>query len=73
MNGYPEQNVFVFATTNAKESNYTNDLCRVIGDKSENCLTVASVDINKRNVILYRIGADLTIDGKVRDFETIAY
>lgn len=72
--GYERQKVFVFCTASSiRAFNNTNDLVRVIGEKSENALTAVFIDKNKRKVILYRIGADLTYSGKQRIFDTVTY
>lgn len=71
---YPEQNVLAFvASANDDWQNYGCDLPRERDTKAEDCLTVMTVDPEKRRIHLVRIGSNYTTDLKERTHHTIDY
>ena len=71
---YPYQNVIVFpATANDGWQNYCSDLPREKGTKSEDAITVLSVDTFNKRLKLVRVGSDFTMDMTERKFNVISY
>ena len=71
---YPEQKVITLASSaNDLWQNRSSDLPRTVGTKSEDLLTVFSVDTNKRQIRLVRIGSNFTINMTDRTSIMIEY
>ena len=71
---YPYQNVIAFpATALDNWQNYCSDLPREIGTKSEDAITVMSIDTDGRQVRLVRVGSDFTMDMTERKYTVIKY
>lgn len=71
---YPEQNLLAFvASANDDWQNYGCDLPRERGTKAEDCLTVFTVDTDKRKIHLVRIGSNVTTDLVERTHYTLDY
>ena len=71
---YPYQNVIVFpATANDGWQNYCCDLPREKGTKSEDAITVMSVDTINKRLKLVRVGSNITMDMTERKYNVINY
>ena len=71
---YPYQNVIAFpATATDNWQNYCSDLPRETDTKSEDALTVMSVNTERRQIRLVRIGSDMTMDMVERKYFVINY
>ena len=71
---YPEQNVLAFAASaNDDWQNYGCDLPRERDTKAEDCITVLTVDPEKRRIHLVRVGSNITLDLVERTHTTITY
>ena len=71
---YPYQNVIVFpATANDGWQSYCSDLPREKGTKSEDAITVISVDTINKRLKLVRVGSDITMDMVERKYNIIDY
>ena len=71
---YPEQKAILFPSSSADYwQNYCSDLPRAEGTKSEDCLTVLSLETNKREIRLVRVGSNFTMDMKERTYFVINY
>lgn len=72
---YPNQHAIWFAATASDDwQNYgCSDLPRARGTKAEDCITVFSVDTEKRRIHLVRVGSNITFDLRERTYTTIAY
>lgn len=71
---YPEQNVLSFASSaNDDWQNYGCDLPRERDTKAEDCLTVLTVDSDKRRIHLVRVGSNFTTDLTERTHYTLDY
>lgn len=71
---YPTQKVYSLDTTALDSYNNGNsDLPRVAGEKSEDCVTVVTVDTVSRKVKLVRIGSNITFDMVRRDMIAVEY
>lgn len=71
---YPNQNIFSFAS--AACDNYISgygDLPRVRGTKLQDCLTVCSIDTEKRLLKLVRVGSNITVDLTERKYLVVKY
>ena len=74
MTNYPAQNIYCFSATACDAyQNANNDLPRIIGEKSEDCITVVAVDKTIRKVKLVRIGSNITFDMVRRDMIAVSY
>lgn len=74
MTNYEGQNVYCLSATACDTwQNYSSDLPRLPGDKSEDCITVLAVDTIAKKVKLVRIGSNITFDMVRRDMIAIPY
>ena len=69
---YPNQWACVFSLANQPRGS-EDDLARIAGEKSEDLLTVVSVDTTNRRLYLVRIGANLSTLFKYREDSCIEY
>lgn len=71
---YPNQHV-IYCPSSAYDDwqNKWSDLPRTGGTKSEDCLTVFTIDTNKRKIRLVRVGSNFTVDMKERTYTVIDY
>ena len=69
---YPSQVACVFSLANRPRGS-EDDLPRIEGEKSEDLLTVVSVDTTNRKLYLVRVGANLAIDFVEREDTCISY
>ena len=69
---YPTQNACVFSLANMPRGT-EDDLPRIEGTKSEDLLTVVSVDTTNRKLYLVRVGANLSINFDERENTCISY
>ena len=71
---YPEQKLICFpSAANDSWQNFLSDLPRTQGTKAEDCITVLTVDMQKRCIYLVRVGSNITVDMKQRTFTAIQY
>ena len=71
---YPDQTVIAHPSSSADTwQNYCSDLARAEGTKAEDCLTVLSLDTQKREIRLVRIGSNFTMEMKERRYFVIYY
>lgn len=71
---YPNQNIFAFASAGFDMwLNASSDLPRVEWTKQRDCLTVCSIDTEKRLIKLVRIGSNITIDLTERKYLVLKY
>ena len=71
---FANQNVFVFASTNAGTwQNNWSDLPRADGTKAEDCITAISVDTTNRDIYINRIGSSVSKWFTVREPSIISY
>ena len=71
---YPNQRL-VYCPSSAYDAwqNKFSDLPRTAGTKSEDCLTVFSVDTQKRKIRLVRVGSNITVDMTERTYKVLDY
>lgn len=71
---YQDQKIVSLTTSACLETHYCDsDLTRVVGEKSEDALTVFSVDTDARQIRLVRVGSNFSCDMVDRTFTTIDY
>lgn len=71
---YPDQKIYCFASSASDGwQNYCSDLPRLKGTKAEDCFTVFVVDRARRQVILVRVGSNITNTMVNRTFLTLPY
>ena len=71
---YPNQKIVCLgATANDNWQNYCSDLPRAIDSKAEDLLTVLSIEPDKRQIRLVRVGSNITIDMTERTYIVIQY
>lgn len=71
-NDYPDQAACIFTLSNMMRGG-EDDMPRVAGEKSEDAMTVVSVDTTNRKLYLVRVGANLAIDFTERADVCISY
>ena len=69
---YPTQNACIFTISNMARGTEDN-MPRIEGEKSEDCMTVVSIDTTNRKLYLVRVGANLSIDFEYREDTCINY
>jgi len=62
----------VLTTSGTTKQNY-DDLYRVIGEKSQDCLNVYVFDTDKKKIRIIRVGANCTLNMTWRDIESVSY
>lgn len=71
---YPQQRIFAFASAaDDVWQNYDSDLPRAAGTKAEDLLTVCSIDTEKREIRLVRIGSSFTTEMTERRYALFSY
>lgn len=71
---YSDQTVIAHPSSSADTwQNYCSDLPRAEGTKAEDCLTVLSLETEKREIRLVRVGSNFTMDMKERVYFVINY
>ncbi|MBQ8351958.1 MAG: metallophosphoesterase [Clostridia bacterium] len=71
---YPSQKMIAFASAaNDAWQNYDCDLPRAEGTKAEDLLTVCSIDTDKREIRLVRVGSNITMEMTERTYIVIPY
>ena len=71
---YPSQKIIAFASAaNDAWQNYDCDLPRAEGTKAEDLLTVCSIDTEKREIRLVRVGRNITMEMTERTYTVISY
>ena len=71
---YSDQVALIFPSSSAHTwQNYCSDLPRAEGTKAEDCLTVLSLETEKREIRLVRVGSNFTLDMKERTYTVIDY
>ena len=71
---YSDQTVIAHPSSSADTwQNYCSDLPRAEGTKAEDCLTVLSLETEKREIRLVRVGSNFTMDMKKRVYFVINY
>lgn len=71
---YPTQNIYSLdCTVLARYQNRKSDLPRIVGKKSEDAITVVTIDTISRCVKLVRVGSNITFDMVRRDMIAIQY
>lgn len=71
---YPDQRLVALASAaNDNWQNYCSDLPRTKGTKAEDLLTVISVNTEKRQIRLVRIGSNFTVNMKERIYHVMNY
>lgn len=69
--GYTNQKIIALNCTTARDSQQAGDLGRALYGKAQDCITLVSYDWDSGKIRLARLGADMTIDGKVRQLVVI--
>ena len=71
---YPDQNIIAFVCSAADDwQSYDNDLPRAEGTKAQDALTVCSVDTDKREIRLVRVGSNVTMEMTERTYTVVHY
>ena len=71
---YPDQLIIAFPSTAADNwQNYCSNLPRAVGTKAEDCLTVLSLDTERRRISLVRVGSNITMELTERTYTSLSY
>ena len=71
---YADQKYICFDTTaNDLWQNYWSDLPRTVGEKTEDCITIVSVDTTCKEIRLVRVGSNFTTTMSKREYFSIKY